>query len=72
MTKMEKKLIEKLERACQTEARVTVRLIRKLEKENEELKLDIEQIKTILLDFIPHSIREVELKTKLLKIFKRR
>ena len=72
MTKMEKKLIDKLEKACQTEARVTVRLIKKLQKENEELKLDIEQIKTILINFIPHFIREVELKTKLLKIFKRR
>lgn len=33
MTKMEKELIEKLERTCQTEARVTLRLIRKLQKE---------------------------------------
>lgn len=43
MTKMEKELIEKLERACQTEARVTLRLIRKLQKENEELKEKIRE-----------------------------
>lgn len=68
MTKMEKELIEKLERTCQTEARVTLKLIRKLQEENEVLKLDIKQIKTILLDFIPHSSRELELKVKLLKL----
>ena len=33
MSEMEKELIEKLERTCQTEARVTLRLIRKLQKE---------------------------------------
>ena len=38
MTKMEKELIEKLERTCQTEARVTLRLIRKLQKEIEDIK----------------------------------
>ena len=45
MTKMEKELIEKLERTCQTEARVTLRLIRKLQKENTELKEELDYYK---------------------------
>jgi len=48
MTKMEKELIEKLERACQTEARVTLRLIRKLQKGNQVLTRKLKEIETIV------------------------
>lgn len=45
MTKIEKELIERLENACQTEARITLRLINKLRKENQELKEENQQLK---------------------------
>ena len=59
MTKMEKELIEKLERACQTEARVTLRLIRKLQKELEE--------KTIILMAGADKVKQLEKENKKLE-----
>lgn len=66
MTKTEKELIQKLERTCQTEARITLRLINKLRKENQQLKDDqlwseatIEGLKE---RFIPKEIIENKIK----------
>lgn len=59
MTKMEKELIEKLERTCQTEARVTLRLIRKLQKELEE--------KTTILMAGAEKVKQLEKENQELK-----
>lgn len=66
MTKTEKELIQKLEKRCQAEARITLRLIDKLRKENQQLKDDqlwseatIEGLKE---RFIPKEIIENKIK----------
>lgn len=59
MTKMEKELIERLENACQTEARVTLRLIRKLQKELEE--------KTTILMAGADKVKQLEKENEKLK-----